>query len=280
MELGRSAWIRRERLERIATAERDRRAGRHAVAIAALGEAEEWPARAVLALCLLPEGEGAHARRVLEEGLDQWALESGLEPLTAVEGLQTAHGLESEDGLETVEALEAFDGREAVDPLELSLRIEAPRPQPATGFAGEAAPRTSAERPSDAFQAFQIELDRPIEAGELERAFAEAEAQVDEMHDVNRVAESVLFDAPFEAPDLIEEELDPLEESARVALAKARPRPMDAASVPSASTARGRASAEDEAFAVRSGRPSQAMVLATLERWLQNLERSRRERMG
>ncbi|MBK7947712.1 MAG: hypothetical protein IPK00_02965 [Deltaproteobacteria bacterium] len=279
MELGRSAWIRRERLERIATAERDRRAGRHAVAIAALGEAEEWPARAVLALCLLPEGEGAHARRVLEEGLDQWALESGLEPLTAVDGLRTVDGLESDDLLVDVEELAAFDGREVVDPLELSLRIEAPGPLPAMSSASEAAPRTNAEAPSDAFHAFQIELDRPIEAGELERAFAEAEAQVDEMHDVNRVAESVLFDAPFEGTDLIEEELDPLEESARVALAKARPRPMDAASVPSSSAARARASADDAPSAVRSGRPSQAMVLATLERWLQNLERSRRERM-
>ena len=248
MELGRSAWIRRERLERIATAERDRRAGRHALAIAALGEAEEWPARAVLALCLLPDGEGAHARRVLEEGLDQWALESGLEPLAAVAG------------------------REAVDPLELSLRVEAPGPLRGAVY------QTEAEPPSDAFHAFQIELDRPIEAGELERAFAEAEAQVDEMHDVNRVAESVLFDAPFEGTDLIDEELDPLEESARAALAQARPRPMDAASVPTTSGARARSSAQDEARELRSGRPSRVVVLATLERWLQNLERSRLER--
>lgn len=249
MELGRSAWIRRERLERIATAERDRRAGRHALAIAALGEAEEWPARAVLALCLLPEGEGAHARRVLEDGLDQWALESGLEPLAAV------------------------------DSLELSLRIEAPGPTTATMSASESTPPSDVEPRRDAFAAFQVELDRPIEAGELERAFAEAEAQVDEMHDVNRVAESVLFDAPFEGAELLEEELDPLEESARAALAKARPRPMDAASVPATSVPRARSAVQDEALVSRDGRPSRAVVLATLERWLQNLERSRLERM-
>lgn len=209
MELGRSAWIRRERLERIATAERDRRAGRTALAIAALGEAIEWPARAVLALALLPEAEGPAARRVLEEGLDQWALESGLPSL---------------------------------DPLEIAEAEQT-----------EEAP---------AFQAFQIELDRPLEAGELERAFAEAEAQVDEMHDVNRVAERVLFAGDFDLADLAGEELDPLEESARLATSSARSRAMDAASVPTPSARDG-----DEA----SGRPSREVVLATLERWLQNL---------
>lgn len=260
MELGRSAWIRRERLERIATAERDRRAGRQALAIAALGEAEEWPARAVLALCLLPENEGAHARRVLEEGLEQWALESGLEPLTQL------------DAPSPQAMLDADALPEEVDPLELSLRVEVPGPLPGT------TPTREVEPPHDAFRAFQIELDRPIEAGELERAFAEAEAQVDEMHDVNRVAEGVLFDAPFDGGELLEEELDPLEESARAALAQARPRPMDAATVPTPPAARAGAKARNDAFDGRSGRPSRAVVLATLERWLQNLERSRGER--
>jgi len=228
MELGRSAWIRRERLERIATAERDRRAGRTALAIAALGEASEWPARAVLALALLPDDQGAHARRVLEEGLDLWALESGLAPL---------------------------------DELELSSPVE------------------EDDAPSGpAFEEFQIELDRPIEAGELDRAFAEAEAQVDEMHDVNRVAERVLFDAPFGLADVTGEDLDPLEESARAAEHEAR-RPMDAASVPPARAAAQGASDGWSAASDAPGRRPRAEVLATLERWLQNLERGRAGRM-
>lgn len=231
MELGRSAWIRRERLERIATAERDRRAGRTALAIAALGEASEWPARAVLALALLPETEGSHARRILEEGLDLWAHESGLPALSPT-----------------------------------------PTPTPA---------------PISAFENFQLELDRPIEAGELERAFAEAEAQVDEMHDrgqdVNRVAERVLFDAAFEMADLGGEELDPLEESARLATSResraqaaedASHRRMDAATVPPLASARfGLGSVDD--IETTDGRPAREIVLATLERWLQNLEQSR-----
>lgn len=213
MELGRSAWIRRERLERIATAERDRRAGRTALAIAALGEAVEWPARAILALALLPESEGRAARRVLEEGLDQWALEAGLPSL---------------DSLEIAEA----EGAEA----------------------------------SSAIEAFPIDLDRPLDASELERAFAEAEAQVDEMHDVNSVAERVLFAGDFDLADLPGEELDPLEESARLAASQARSRVMDAASVPTPPA---------RAIEGASGRPSREVVLATLERWLQNLADNR-----
>lgn len=223
MELGRSAWIRRDRLERIATAERDRRAGRTALAIAALGEATEWPARVVLALALLPDDQGAHARRVLEEGLDLWALESGLPSL---------------------------------DELELSASDE-PTVQPS-------APTS---------EGFQLELDRPIEVGELERAFAEAEAQVDEMHDVNRLAERVLFDDPFGVTGLVDEELDPLEVSARAAVARSTGRPMDAASVPTPGR-RATGDAELEGLDAE-GRPARAVVLATLERWLQNLDRRR-----
>jgi len=222
MELGRSAWIRRERLERIANAERDRRAGRTALAVAALGEASEWPARAVLALSLLPDDEGSHARRVLEDGLDLWALESGLPPL---------------------------------DELEISAR------------------ETVEEPPGPAFDEFQIELDRPIEAGELERAFAEAEAQVDEMHDVNRLAERVLFDEPNGIAGLVDEELDPLEASARASLAPAPPRPIDAASVPPIANRRSEPSPAQGFADLENRRPSRAVVLATLERWLQNLER-------
>lgn len=64
---------RRDRLERIANAERDRRAGRTGMAIAALGEPAEWPARVVMALSKWPTADGAEARQILEEGLDLWA---------------------------------------------------------------------------------------------------------------------------------------------------------------------------------------------------------------
>lgn len=233
MELGRSAWIRRDRLERIATAERDRRAGRTELAIAALGEASEWPAKAVLALAHLPAHEGERARRVLESALDAWALESGLASL---------------------------------DELELSLRDEASVPTP------------------EVFEAFQSELDRPaasaaletpIDALELDRAFEEAEAQVDEMHDVNRAAAQVLFDSPFSFADVAEEELDPLEASAREVMAEALRRPMDAASVPPVEA---RAVGANTPFVAAQRDPrtgANASVLATLERWLQNLERNR-----
>lgn len=247
MELGRSAWIRRERLERIATAERDRRAGRTALAIAALGEAVEWPARAVLALALLPDDEGAQARRVLEDGLDQWALESGLAPI----------------------ADEAVRSDQASAPIVASA-ASAARP------AGESPPAAieSGAEPGDAFQ---IELDRPIEPGELERAFAEAEAQVDEMHDVNDVAAGVLFDAGFDDLDVTEDDLDPLELSARELMASAAARPMDAAIAPEKTS--GLAGMTRGAGSEEVPGTSQAFVLATLERWLQNLERSRAERM-
>jgi len=131
VDLGVSVLTRRERLERIAMAERDRRAGRVEVAVAALGEATEWPARTVLALARLPEFEAAETRRILEEGLDAWAAEVGLEP---------------------------FD--------EL---IESASP----------------------------ELDSPIDNDELDRAFAEAEAQTDEMHSANHVAARILMDEPI-----------------------------------------------------------------------------------
>lgn len=190
MELGYSAMTRRERLERIATAERDRRAGRVEVAIAALGEATEWPARAVLALAKLPEFEAAETRQILEEGLDVWLAEVGLR---------------------------SFEEPVDDEPVESS----------------------------------SSELDRPIDNDELDRAFAEAEAQTDEMHSANHVAARVLMDEPIGLAELGGDVLAPDEESV-AALG------MDAAMV------------EDLAPADRCS--SRSKVLATLERWLLNLE--------
>ena len=63
-----------------------------AVAVAAIGEAVEWPARAVLALARLPDSDGVQTRRLLEEGLDLWAHECGLGSLDpiAVEESETS----------------------------------------------------------------------------------------------------------------------------------------------------------------------------------------------
>ncbi|MEZ4330672.1 MAG: hypothetical protein R3F35_02895 [Myxococcota bacterium] len=245
MELGRSAWIRRERLERIATAERDRRAGRTALAIAALGEAVEWPARAVLALALLPEAEGAHTRRILEEGLDQWAQESGL---PALDESIVGSGAAAASIPATVASVEPAMAALAIGPSERVTR-----------------------------GGFQIELDRPIEPGELERAFAEAEAQVEEMHDVNEVAAGVLFDGAFDALDVGEDDLDPLERSARASMAETGSRSMDAACVPERPSDASAAMSGKEIGGRRGA--SRAFVLATLERWLENLERARSERI-
>ena len=192
VELGYSALTRRERLERIATAERDRRAGRVEVAIAALGEATEWPARAVLALAKLPEFGVEEARRILEAGLDAWRAEAGLASY-----------------------------EESVD--------EGPPEHP------------------------QPDLDSPIDNDELDRAFAEAEAQTDEMHSANQVAARVLMDEPIGLAELGGDLLAPAEESSAALL-------MDAAIV--------------EEPATSDSNPSRQMALATLERWLQNLEAS------
>jgi hypothetical protein len=189
VELGFSTLTRRERLERIAMAERDRRAGRVAVAVAALGEASEWPARVVLALARLPEFEAVETRQILEQGLDLWVAEVGLDP---------------------------FEER--------------------------------AGTPSS-------ELDRPIDNAELERVFAEAEAQTDEMHSANHVAARVLMDEPIGLAEMGGDMLTPVEESDAIS--------MDIAFVEGA---------EDQAAA--DSCLSQPQVLATLEQWLQNLEGS------
>lgn len=196
--MGYSALTRRERLERIAMAERDRRAGRIGVAVAALGEATEWPARVVLALAKLPAAEAAETRRILEEGLDDWAREAGLAP-----------------------------------------------------FHGVATRRRS--------QGSMSALDRPIEPNELERAFAEARTQTEEMHSVNHVAEQVLLHESMGFAELDVEPVVPTDEADSLET--------DAAcGPPSASTPR------DSMRGTMDLGVSQAQVLATLERWLQNLQ--------
>ena len=188
---GFAGMARRERLERIAGAERDRRDGRPAMAAAAVGEPNEWPARVVLALTRLATEDVDGARRLLEEGLDRWAFDLGLAPLAA----------------------------------------------PSTPTLAEGS---------------------GVDAEELDRAFAEAEADVEQMVDVNRVAARVLMDEPI---DLAEPSSEPIE--------------LGELSDPGdPDDPDGRS----EAFAIAAESPAEAVpasrtvVLATLERWLHNLE--------
>jgi hypothetical protein len=177
-------------------AERDRRAGRVAVAVAAIGEPSEWPARVVLALARLPEFEGAETRQLLEEGLDLWAMEVGLAPLGG------------------------------------------PSSQTESSF------------------------DRPIEHNELERAFAEAEAQTDEMHDANRVAERILMDEPVGLAEPDGDMIPPLEQYDVMAT--------DACAVEEVQPV----GASDPVGETSHLQPSQAQIRAKLAGWLQNLEGS------
>ncbi len=133
--------------------------------------------------------------------------------------------------------------------------------------------------PGPAFDEFQFELDRPIEAGELERAFAEAEAQVDEMHDVNRLAERVLFDEPHGSLAWWTRSSIPSKNRPGLAVSPVGRQPMDAASVPPLASPRSEPSSEYGSGDSQKGGASRAAVLATLERWLQNLERGRVGRM-
>ena len=181
---GFAGMARRERLERIAGAERDRRDGRHAMAAAALGEPNEWPARVVLALTRLAVDDLDGARRLLEEGLDRWAHDLGLG---------------------------------ALDP-----------PSPPTLAEGGG-----------------------VDAEELDRAFDEAEADVEQMVDVNRVAARVLMEEPIGLEELSGELGEPgdLEDPGQ----NGDPFVMAAERTEEVPTSRTR-------------------VLATLERWLHNLE--------
>jgi len=220
-----SAFTRRERLERIAAAERDRREGRAELALAALGGAEEWPARIVLALSRLDSAEGDEAREILEATLDEWAAELGL-------GLLCSAGL-SED------------------------------------VAGEGSV-----------------LDAPIERDELERAFAEAEAEVDQMRDVNEVAERVLLQEPpgvveLSDDDLLAPVLGGVEPGAFLPSSNEPDAAWaDQAVWPEAVPEDSRR-LEEELFARSPSQerepdlPASRQKLKTLERWLGNLERKR-----
>jgi len=222
--LGSSALTRRERLERIAAAERDRRADRTEMAVAAIGEAVEWPARAVLALARLPESEGAEVRRLLEEGLDVWARETGLGSLEAArdERPEIASELASQDP---------------------TLEIE---------------PDAPVDR-----------LDRPFDATELDRAFEQAKAEVEEMHDFNRVAERVLMDEPIGCDEFAGDELAPVDAASMSdAVASRDDLGMDAADRESMDAVRPAASQETPMIG-----PSGNRGLAALDRWLQNIER-------
>jgi hypothetical protein len=228
--------MRRDRLERIAMAERDRRAGRIDVAVASLGEATEWPARAVLALARLSDFEANETRRILEEGLDVWADEVGLDSL---------------------------DSNEELDEMVEESGFEAFVPTAPNALDSES------------------DLDRPINNDELERAFAEAETQTDEMLDVNQVAERVLMSESAGLASLSGDDLVSSHEPGAIYEASV---PdvfgMDAAVVPDSISS---SSPETERDSSRVATPelenedldsrsSREKVLATLGRWLENIE--------
>lgn len=344
MELEVSAWTRRDRLERIAAAERDRRAGRTGLALAAVGAGGEWPARLVLALAKLPEDEGADARAILEAALDDWASQSSLgsldpdaatpeaapaptaptaptartapttpasptapivQPEVVVaepaEGdqveLSAAEREASEDGGAPSTTGPARHERDlvgdAVDTLDEDL-LAAPS-APRVADAPET--RVDAEACDAGFEGDALE--RPIEIDELERAFAEAEAQTDEMHDVNEVAERVLSDEPIGLAELVgdvdyvreRDDLhdrggggdrndpgdpdDEIEEAGSAsslqtdaAWASAPIWPEPSASEPPRGETRPGPAEERRAEDVD---PPRAEVIATLERWLENI---------
>jgi hypothetical protein len=225
---GYSSLTRRERLERIANAERDRRAGHAALAIATIGEPAEWPARAVVALASLSAVED-ETRRILEEGLDLWARESGLGELN-------------------VKAAEVDES--ATDPLGLASELDA----------------------------VAQDLETPLDSSELDRAFAEAEADVESMHGVNEVAERVLMDEPVGFSELAGDELTPAdapdESHAFDVVAPPDTLGMDAAFVETS------ARANFDSLIDVGHDPAEIdtrhrAALATLETWLQNLERQR-----
>ncbi len=252
MELEPSVLTRRDRLQRIAGAERDRRDGRIELAIASLGEATEWPARVVLALARLAPDEALESRAILEATLDDWARENGLAPLARDEdeGDESEPLVEVDDDDRAPSEAGGVVIGEAVAADEATVLGTELVADTASGLGSEfeADAATVLGAPIAAGQGAALDapiavgqgaaLDAPIEAFELEHAFAQAEAQVDEMHDVNAVAARVLSDEPTGLT-----ELD------------------DAGDVAAADTP-----------------PRRDIILATLERWLANLERNKLER--
>ncbi len=219
-----SSWIlmRRDRLERIAMAERDRRAGRSEVAVASLGEPTEWPARVVLALTKMPAGEASDARQILEEGLDLWAEESDLDSLDEIL---------SDPDIEDYEP--AFDGSAS-------------------------------------------DLERPIDNSELERAFDEAEAQVAEMHDVNHVAARVLTDESMDLGSIAGDDLVPIAPSEDLIGVGDELLDdvfgMDAALVPEPVLVHGESEEAETELVGNDSDSSRPIILATLSRWLGNIQ--------
>ncbi|GEM_PF-2020006 len=286
MELEVSTWTRRERLERIAEAERDRRAGRVDVALASLGEASEWPARLVLALAKLADDEGADAREILEATLDDWAAETDLDPLDPAM-VDAATPDEDEAASEADEAEPEF----VVDP-EDALAEDLLSPTIAFRAENAAGPAGAIDSP-DA-------LGAPIEVDELERAFAEAEAQTDEMHDVNDIAGRVLDAEPLGLAELdgnayegIDDDLGEVDPdyaaerfAADVGDAAVEPPATDAACAAapiwpepiandSAAAAVEPITNSIEEIHASGERPPRALVLNTLERWLENIRAGR-----
>ena len=138
-------------------------------------------------------------------------------------------------------------------------------------------------------------LAAPIGFDELERAFASAEAQTDEMHGVNDVAERVLMDEPiglteldgqtFDAPEEVAVDADPVEASnpgdaeaveaietdAAWAERPIWPEPQRDASV----LMGGSDDREAPEVAAEDSSPTRTQVTTTLERWLDNLRAGR-----
>jgi hypothetical protein len=181
----------------------------------------------------LPEGQGDETRVILEASLDDWAGETGLGSLAG----------------------------QSIDSEEIPLGTLANGHQGSSETPSEwnAGSETQLEgrpiRPSA--PPFAGDLTAPIESFELDAAFAQAEAQVDEMHDVNQVADRVLTDESVGLAELPEEGLENV--FAIEPEADGSPGRLDAAHT--------KTSAEPDA-----GNPSRKVVLSTLDRWLGNLQ--------
>lgn len=120
------------------------------------------------------------------------------------------------------------------------------------------------------------DLERPIDNNELERAFEEAEVQVDEMHDVNQVAARVLMDESVDLAAMAGDDLVPVAPGEDlIGMGGERLEDffgVDAALVPEPTSGHG-ASEETETEVVENDSdPSRTVILATLARWLSNIQ--------